>query len=69
MTKTTLAFTEKLFCSRLEPVQDGFGKHLTGYAQKSNTMVVVTDGTASFLVQRHNKLTFASLLGLAQLPR
>ena len=29
MTETTLAFPEELFCSGLEVVQDGFGKHFS----------------------------------------
>ena len=36
-TETALASLEELFCSGLEAVQDGFGKHLTGYTQKSDT--------------------------------
>ena len=63
MTKTTLTYLEELFSSRLEAVvQDGFGKHLTGYAHKGNTMVVVTTGMATFLVQRQkNQLTLPVL--------
>ena len=45
-TETTLAFVKELFRSGLEPIQDGFGKHLTRYAQESNTSVVVADGLA-----------------------
>ena len=37
-TETTLAFMKELFCSGLELVQDGFGKHLTRYAQESRAM-------------------------------
>ena len=48
-TETTLTFLEELFGSGLEAVQDGFGKHLTRYAQKDNTRVIVTAGTLSFL--------------------
>ena len=58
MTETTLTFSKELFCSGLESVQDGSGKHLTRYDQKSNTtIIVITDGTASFLMQGHEKLT------------
>ena len=46
-TKTTLTFLEELFGSWLEAVQDGFGKHLTRYAEKGNTTVVVATGTAT----------------------
>ena len=60
-TENTLTFLEELFGSRLEPVQDGFRKHLTRYAQKGNTMVVVTSGMATFLVQRHKNLTLPVL--------
>ena len=42
LTETALAFPEELFCSGLEAIQDGFGKHLTGYTQKSDITVVVT---------------------------
>ena len=31
-TKATLTFVKELLCSGLEPVQDGFGEHLTWYA-------------------------------------
>ena len=44
MTETALAFPEKLFYLGLEAIQDGFGKHLTGYTQKSDITVVVTVG-------------------------
>ena len=46
-TETTLTFPEELFGSGLEAVQDDFRKHLTRYAQKGNTTVVVTAGTAA----------------------
>ena len=60
--KATLAFTEEQLSSGLDLIENGFGKHLTWYAQKSNTTVVVaTDGLATFLVQWHNELTLPVL--------
>ena len=58
--ENTLAFLE-LFCSGLDAVQDGFGKHLIGYTQKSDTTVVFAVGTATLLVQRHKNLTLPFL--------
>ena len=55
MTETALAFQEELFCSGLETVQDGFGKHLTWYTQKSDTTVVVAVGTGNFLNMQRQK--------------
>ena len=68
MTETTLTFLEELFGSGLEAVQYGFCKHLTRYAQKGNTTVVVTAGTATFLVQRHKSLTLPILRDLLSYP-
>ena len=57
ITETTLVFAKELFCSGLEPVQDGFSKHLDWYAEKSNTTVVVAGDSASLIVQWHERLT------------
>lgn len=36
----------------LDSIEDGFGKHLIWYAQKSNTTTVIADGLAVFHVAR-----------------
>ena len=61
MTETTQTFLEELIASGIEAVQDGFGKHLTRYAEKGNTTVVIATGTAIFLEQRHKNLTLPVL--------
>ena len=59
--KATLAFTKEQLSSGLESTKNGFGKHLTWYAQEGLTSVVVADGPASFLVQWHKELTLPIL--------
>ena len=49
--KTTLVLTQEEFCSGFHTIQDGFCEDLAGGTEEVNPTIIITDGTAAFLVK------------------